>query len=366
MARHDDEYWMKRAIDLALRGQGHVEPNPMVGCIIVRNGEALSQGWHESFGGPHAEVNALESLPVKNLSQTTVFVTLEPCCHFGKTPPCVDELCRWKPERVVIGVQDPNPQVSGRSLARLRDAGVEVEVGVLERECQALIAPFAKRMTHGKPWVIAKWAMTLDGRIACADGDSRWISNESSRRIVHQLRGRMDAICVGIETVLRDDPLLNARPPGPRNAIRVLLDSNARLPLDSALVKTARQYPVLVVCHSHARPERIQPLRDQGCEVAVYEARDRLVTIDVLLRDLSSRGVTNLMVEGGTTVLGSFFDAGQIDEAHVFIAPKLIGGSHSRAPIGGTGIEAMSLAKLLTDGTWQQLESDMYFCGRTK
>ena len=229
---------MRRAIELARRGEGLVEPNPQVGAVVLdAHGAVVGAGWHERFGGPHAEVMAIASAGAAARGGTLV-VTLEPCCHHGKTPPCTDAIIAAGVSRVVIGVEDPFPQVSGGGVAALRRAGIDVETGVLAEAAARLSAPFRRLVVDGRPWVIAKWAMSLDGRIAAAGGDSRWISGEASRALVHTLRGRVDAIMVGIGTALADDPLLTARPPGPRTALRVVVDSRARLPTESRLVRT--------------------------------------------------------------------------------------------------------------------------------
>src|SRR3954466_722160 len=229
---HDEWSWMERALALAERGRGAVEPNPLVGAVVVRDGTCVGEGWHQRYGGPHAEVHALAAA-AEAARGATLYVTLEPCCHFGKTPPCTDAVLAAGVRRVVASMADPFPRVAGGGLDRLRAAGLEVEVGLLEDEARRLNAPYLKRLTTGLPYVTAKWAMTLDGKTAVASGDSRWISGPRSRALVHELRGRMDAILVGIGTALADDPLLTARPPGPRVACRVVLDGAARLDLAS-------------------------------------------------------------------------------------------------------------------------------------
>ncbi|MCH2222645.1 MAG: bifunctional diaminohydroxyphosphoribosylaminopyrimidine deaminase/5-amino-6-(5-phosphoribosylamino)uracil reductase RibD, partial [Dechloromonas sp.] len=237
---------MSRAFELARQGLGHVEPNPMVGCVIVLRGEIVGEGWHRRFGGPHAEVAAIAAAG-KNARQATAFVSLEPCCFTGQTPPCTGALIDAGVAKVVIGCCDPNPKVAGGGVAQLRAAGIEVIVGLLEEEARQLIAPFSKLVTRKRPWVIAKWAMTLDGKLATRAGASQWISGEASRTVVHQLRGRVDAILAGRGTAILDDPLLTARPPGPRIATRVVLDTQASLSCESRLMQTIDQAPVVVV-----------------------------------------------------------------------------------------------------------------------
>jgi diaminohydroxyphosphoribosylaminopyrimidine deaminase/5-amino-6-(5-phosphoribosylamino)uracil reductase len=359
-----DEWYMTRALELAERGQGHVEPNPMVGCVVVRDGEVVGEGFHQQFGGAHAEVEALR-VAGRRANGATLYVTLEPCCHQGKTPPCSEAIVAAGIRRVVAPLADPFEQVAGQGFAQLRSAGVSVEIGLLEAPARRLLAPFLKRVEQGIPWIIAKWAMTLDGKIATRSGQSRWISGHAAREIVHRLRGRVDAILVGRGTVEADDPLLTARPPGPRIATRVVLDSLAAMPLASQLVRTAGQAPVLVAASSEAPVERCDALRAAGCEVCTFEGNstERVVK---LLKELAKRGMTNVLVEGGGRVLGSLLEAGQIDEVHVFVAPKLVGGEAAATPIGGQGIGDLSQALQLDEPRIEQLGTDVYVSGRVR
>src|SRR5262245_9206127 len=239
--RHETDWpWMQRALALAERGRGFVEPNPLVGAVVVRDGRGVGEGWHQRFGKAHAEVHALTAAG-ELARDATLYVTLEPCCHHGKTPPCTDAILEAGIRRAVVAMLDPFPQVSGQGAAILRAAGIGVEVGDCEPEARRLNAPYLKLLATGRPYVHAKWAMSLDGRIATRTGDSKWISSDASRARVHELRGRMDAIVVGIGTVLADDPLLTARPPGQRTLTRIVLDSHGRTPRTAQLVRTARQ-----------------------------------------------------------------------------------------------------------------------------
>ncbi|MDZ7615653.1 MAG: bifunctional diaminohydroxyphosphoribosylaminopyrimidine deaminase/5-amino-6-(5-phosphoribosylamino)uracil reductase RibD, partial [Patescibacteria group bacterium] len=230
-----DRWHMSRALELAARGQGFVEPNPMVGCVIARGAELIGEGWHRRYGGPHAEIEALH-LAGPRAAGATMYVTLEPCCHHGKTPPCTEAILRAAPARVVIAQRDPFPAVAGKGIARLQAAGIQVDVGLAEAEARELNAPYLKLLGTGRPWVMAKWAMTLDGKLATRTAESQWISGPESREIVHQLRGRVDAVIVGRGTAEHDNPALTARPPGARSATRIVLDSGASLSLDSQLV----------------------------------------------------------------------------------------------------------------------------------
>lgn len=348
---------MRLALAEARRGRGLVEPNPMVGAAVVREGKIVSVGHHARFGGPHAEVVALDAAGEAARGSTLV-VTLEPCCHFGKTPPCAEAVIQAGVRRVVVAMRDPFPRVSGGGFDRLRSAGIDVEVGLLEVEARTLNAPFLKRVATGMPFVLAKWAMTLDGKTATSSGDSRWISGPRSRAIVHETRGRMDAILVGIGTALADNPALTARPPGPRNASRVLLDPAARLPLDSTLVQTARDTPVLVAVNGRASSESIQALQNAGCEILTFEGEGR-VSIVELLRELGGRGMTNLLVEGGGRALGSFFDADSVDAIDVFIAPKIAGGVPNFVPAWGVGVNVMAEAWRLIDPHVSVIDGDV-------
>ncbi|WP_250846729.1 bifunctional diaminohydroxyphosphoribosylaminopyrimidine deaminase/5-amino-6-(5-phosphoribosylamino)uracil reductase RibD [Aquisphaera insulae] len=353
-----DEVWMARAIQEAERGRGSVEPNPVVGAIVVKDGRIVGEGHHARFGGPHAEVVALKEAGLQARG-ASLYVTLEPCCHHGKTPPCTDAILAAGVARVVVAVRDPFPSVDGGGLARLREAGLEVELGPLADQAVALNAPFFKLVLTRLPYVIAKWAMTLDGKVAVANGDSRWISGEASRRLVHQLRGRMDAILVGIGTAIADDPELTARPPGPRTALRIVVDTHARLPLESKLVSTARSVPVLIAASERAPEDRCRALRELGCEVLILPAESSQVALVPLLEELGRRSLTNLLVEGGGSLLGSFFDAGQVDEVDIYLAPTIEGGDHARTPIRGRGLERMADSTRLALRRCSRVDDDL-------
>ena len=352
--------WMRRALVEAHRGQGFVEPNPMVGAVIVNQGVAVGIGHHAFFGGPHAEIEAIAQAGDQTVG-ATLYVTLEPCCHHGKTPPCVEAVKRAGISRVVMAQTDPFPQVAGGGLAALRSAGIVVEVGVEAAAAERLNAPYLKRHRVGRPYVIGKWAMTLDGRIATSTGQSQWISNERSRGLVHELRGRMDAIAVGIGTALADSPRLTARPSGPRVPARIILDPAAQLPLDSVLVQTARKVPVWVAVSQRAPSNRVSDLKAAGCEILAFESEGR-IPLDSLLDCLGQRGVTNLLLEGGPRVAGAFLDAGEIDEVWAFIAPLIEGGSHSGSPILGRGVDHIQ-ARQLQDIDIVVLDSDILMRG---
>ncbi len=360
-----DTWHMRRALELAAQGRGAVEPNPMVGCVIVQGAEIIGEGWHRRFGGDHAEVEALR-LAGDRAAGATMCVTLEPCCHQGKTPPCTGAILEAGIGRVVIAQRDPFPQVSGGGIAQLATAGVDITIGLLEAEARRLNGPYLKLIEAGRPWIIAKWAMTLDGKIATRTGSSQWISGEASREIVHEIRGRVDAILVGRETALADDPSLTARPPGPRTAVRIVCDTRAALSSDSQLVRTAKETPVLVAVGNEAAEADRTRLSDAGCEVFVCEGTDHAARLDALLDELGRRRMTNVLVEGGGQLLGSLLDARRIDEVHAFIAPKLVGGTTAASPIGGTGIEQMAEALTLDEPEIRQVGQDVYVSGLLK
>jgi diaminohydroxyphosphoribosylaminopyrimidine deaminase / 5-amino-6-(5-phosphoribosylamino)uracil reductase len=351
-----DAHWMQLALELARRGKGFVEPNPMVGAVVVRDGAVVGQSWHRKYGEAHAEVDALTGAGILARG-ATLYVTLEPCCHWGKTPPCADAVIKAGLRRVVIAMADPFPAVSGGGIRKLREAGIEVTVGVCAAEAGQLNVPYLTLVSKERPFVHAKWAMTLDGKIATRTGQSKWISGEESRRVVHELRGRMDAIIVGAGTVRADDPLLTARPPGPRTALRVVLSSNGRLPHHCHLLRTARETPVLVAGGDIAVIERAN-LESAGCEVLAVDS------IAGLLAEFGRRRFTNVMVEGGSAVLGSCRDAGLVDEVHVFIAPLMLGGSGALAPMGGHGAESVGDSLNLVECRVERLGNDIYINGR--
>ena len=357
---------MRRALNLARQGEGYVEPNPMVGCVIIQEDSIVGEGWHRAFGKCHAEVEAIANAG-SSARGGTLIVTLEPCCHHGKTPPCTAAILAAEIQRVVVAVADPFPKVSGGGIKLLRDAGIEVQVGLEEDAAQQLVAPYRKLVTQAKPWIIAKWAMTLDGKVATRSGDSKWITNPSSRAIAHQLRGRVDAIVVGSRTARVDDPLLTARPAGPRTAVRIVLDSSGSSLLPSSqLVQTAAELPTLVVTHDEPPGAARNTLEAAGCEVLTISAGSRAEQLDLLLTELGQRRMTNILIEGGGDLLGAAFDARIIDEVHAFIAPKLLGGAAAKTPLAGHGRELVGDASLLESLECEEVDGDIYLHGRLK
>jgi diaminohydroxyphosphoribosylaminopyrimidine deaminase/5-amino-6-(5-phosphoribosylamino)uracil reductase len=356
----EDERWMRRAIELASRGKGRVEPNPPVGAVIVRNGEIIGEGWHEKFGGPHAEVRAMESAG-RGCSGATLYVTLEPCTgRDKKTPPCRDAVIEAGLGRVVIGSRDTTREPAAPAI---QAAGIEVVTGVLEKECRRLIAPFLKLKHLGMPWVIAKWAMTADGRTATTAGESKWISSEESRTLAHRWRNEVDAVLVGAGTVRRDDPLLTCRMTGGRDPARVVVDSSASLSTESALARSVADAPLILACAEAAPEERCRELAGLGVRILRCPDRNGRVDLEALLRELGKEQMTNLLVEGGGHVMGEFFDRRTVDEVRIFIAPKLFGGESAFPPIRGVGIKSAAEAVTLVNVAWRQVGEDMLLCG---
>jgi len=362
-----DRAWMLRAIDLAALGRGHVEPNPMVGCVLVKDGKLIGEGYHRRFGGPHAEVEALQSLENRSLARgATALVTLEPCCHTGKTPPCTAALIEAGIGRVVAAIADPFPKVNGGGLAQLRQAGIETEVGVCHREATKLCAPYLKLVRFNRPWVIAKWAMTLDGRIATSSGDSQWISGAVSRGEVHRLRGLVDAIIVGGGTAAIDDPTLTARPPGPRCPARIVVANNRLPAMESRLVQTMDQAPLMVVIPHQLYEASVAPLAAVGAEIFRCSTSDPVAMITELLDELGKRQMTNVLVEGGGGLLGSFLSAGEIDEVHTYIGTKIVGGAEAPGPVAGNGFRMLVESPEFEIDQVQQFDSDVHIIARKK
>jgi diaminohydroxyphosphoribosylaminopyrimidine deaminase/5-amino-6-(5-phosphoribosylamino)uracil reductase len=342
-----DHAHIERAIELAARGARRVSPNPVVGAVVVRDGVVLGEGWHAEYGGPHAEVNAIAATREADLSGATMYVSLEPCCHHGQTPPCTDAILAAGIRRVVVASDDPTEKASGRGLGILRDEGVEVEVVGGELAARARLAnqAFRKHARTGRPWVLFKSAMTLDGKVATQAGDSKWISGEASRERAHHWRAAVDAVAVGIGTALADDPLLTARIEGVhRQPRRVVFDSTARLPLDSQLVAMARELPLTVVVSRAAPRTATDQLETAGADVIVAPGENEQARVRSALDQLGAAGITSVLLEGGPHLAGAFFDAGEIDEVRLFIAPLLLGGRSARDPLEGEGVERISEA----------------------
>lgn len=354
--------YMRRALELAEKGMGRTNPNPMVGCVLVKDGRIVAEGYHEKYGEFHAERNALTRC-WEDLTGAEMYVTLEPCCHQGKTPPCTDIILERGIGRVYVGSMDPNPKVAGKGLEILRGHGIHVETGILERECLELNEIFFHYITSGLPYVAMKYAMTLDGKIATFTGDSKWVTGEEARRHVHLLRKKYSAILVGIQTVLQDDPMLNCRVEEGVDPVRVVCDSRLRIPLESRIVKTAGEINTIVAC-TVDEGEKAEKLRRAGVELLSC-GRDT-VDFQELMRILAGRKIDSVLIEGGGTVHGTALKSGMVNRIYSYIAPKLIGGKEARSPVEGSGYPLMKEALPVTDLEILELGGDICITGTVK
>ncbi len=352
-----DETYMRHALELAARGAGRVAPNPMVGAVIVRDGEILAEGWHHKYGDLHAERDALSKCGGK-APGATMYVTLEPCCHQGKQPPCTEAVIASGVARVVLGSDDPNPLVAGKGAKALHAAGIEVTAGVLKDECDALNEFFMHFITTKRPFTVMKYAMSLDGKIACYTGESRWVSGEESRRDVHELRNACSGIMVGIGTVLADDPMLNCRIEGGVDPVRIVCDTNLRIPLDSKIVMSAHETKTIVAtCAADA--EKTAALEACGVEVLMLPKHDDHVDLDILMDSLGQRDISSVLVEGGARLNWSLLEQGLVNRVRAYIAPKLFGGDSAKSPIGGRGFDAPDFSTMLRDVQVKQFGQDI-------
>ncbi len=355
-----DRNWMRRALDLAARARGRTSPNPMVGAVIVKDDQVVGEGFHAYAGSDHGEVAALREAEAA-AAGATLYVSLEPCCHHGRTPPCADQIVHAGIRRVVAACEDPNPSVSGRGIAALRDAGITVEVGILGNEAARLNEAFFKHVRTGLPFVTLKVAASLDGKIATRTGESRWITGESARRRVHQLRNEVDAVLVGIGTVLRDDPFLTTRLgiAEQRDPIRVIVDNLSRLPLRAKAVNRASTAPTLLAVSQMAPRSKLEALEREGVQVIVVENSPRRVSLERLMDALGKRGILSVMIEGGAEINASALREGIVDKVLVFLAPILIGGKSTPTAVGGDGIESLGQALRLRDVRIERFDDDI-------
>ncbi len=350
---------MRRALELAAKGAGRTAPNPLVGAVVVRGGRIVGEGYHRAFGRPHAEVHALKAAGAR-AKGATMYVTLEPCSpHPKKTPPCSELLAGSGLSRVVVAMRDPNPMVDGRGIAILKKAGIRVATGLLADEARELNAPFVKVHTRGLPYVVAKWAMTADGKIATRSGDSRWVTGEKSRAWLHRYRDTFQAILVGSGTVLRDDPRLRGARSLPA---RIVLDTAAGTPLDAAIVKTAREQATILAVSPGAPAGKLRELQRRGVQVLRLDVRDLRIVFEALARE----GYHKILVEGGGEVHASILGAGLADEICVFVAPKLVGGREAKTPVEGEGMELMEQALAITDLSVERIGDDLLLRGRVR
>ncbi|NLO89305.1 MAG: bifunctional diaminohydroxyphosphoribosylaminopyrimidine deaminase/5-amino-6-(5-phosphoribosylamino)uracil reductase RibD [Clostridia bacterium] len=358
-----DEKLMKAVLELAKKGCGITSPNPMVGALVVKDGKIIAQGYHEGPGKPHAEAVALEKAGGK-AHGASLYVNLEPCCHHGRTPPCVDRIIKAGIREVVCAMEDPNPLVSGRGFKKLMEHGITVKKGVLEKEAQRLNEVFVKYITFGEPFVICKFAMTLDGKIASKTGDSKWISGELSRRIVHRLRYAVDAVLTGVGTVIADNPLLNCRLDGniEKQPVRIILDSNLRIPFNSRLLLD-KGSKTIVVTTEKCSLKRAEKLKHMGIEVLFAPLYRERIDVRWLLKHLGEREIAGVLVEAGSSVITSFVELGLVDKFVVFVAPKIVGGAGAPTPVAGEGAEVMEQALLLEDIEVSRIGNDVMIVG---
>lgn len=365
MTMDRDEQYMRLALALAEKGRGSVSPNPMVGAVIVKDGRIIGEGYHERYGQAHAEVNAFASA-TEDVEGATIYVTLEPCSHYGKTPPCADLIIQKKVGRVVVGALDPNPLVSGRGIRRIQAAGIEVESGILAEESRKLNEVFMKFITEKRPFVVLKVAMSLDGKIATRTGESKWISGEASREQVHRERGYLTGIMVGINTVLKDNPHLTARLPESRNPIRIVVDSQLRIPLEANVLQEQTEAPTIILTTRKADPEKAAQLREKGITVLVIPEREGRVDLEEAMAELGQRNIDSILLEGGATLNYAALEAGIVDKVQVYLAPKIIGGKDSPTPVGGEGIERLQEAFPVERLTSRMVGEDLFIEGYLK
>lgn len=363
------EEYMRRALELARKGEGHTSPNPIVGCVVVKDGRIISEGYHEKYGEFHAERNALTRC-TEDTAGADLYVTLEPCCHQGKTPPCTDIIIEKKIARVFVGSMDSNPLVAGKGVQILRDHGIYVETGILDAECRKLNEVFYHYIATKTPFVVMKYAMTLDGKIACATGDSKWVTGEIARTQVHRMRGRYRGIMVGIGTVLADDPMLNCRVEGGVDPVRIICDSNLHIPTESQIVKTASDIETIVACSQEAleserKQEKIRRLKEAGIQIIGTEGAHGVNLVE-LMKKLGGQNIDSILLEGGGTLNASALEDGIVNKVYAYIAGKLIGGMDARSPVEGMGIDRMADAITLQNVEIEKLGDDFCIVGYVK
>lgn len=357
------EIYMQRALELARRGWGTTNPNPLVGAVIVKNGEIIGEGYHKKPGEPHAEINALAQAGEKS-EGSTLYVNLEPCSHFGRTAPCTDTLIKAGIKEVVIAMQDPNPEVSGKGIKKLKQAGIKVIEGILEEEAKKLNEIFIKYITSKMPFVVWKCAMTLDGKVATASGDSRWITNEVSREYTHWWRYRVSSIMAGIGTVLADNPNLTVRLPNinvEKQPIRVIVDSFGKTPLNFNVLDTNLS-PTIIVASENISKSKVELFKSKGAEVIITKSKDR-VNLPELMTELHNREIDSLLVEGGPTLAASFLEDNLVDKVMIFIAPKIVGGRKAPSAVGGKGVDKLVNAWNLKNISIKRLGEDILIEG---
>ncbi len=353
----NDTYFMRRAIELASQGYGWTNPNPMVGAVIVKDGKIIGEGYHQRCGELHAERNAFASL-TSSAEGATIYVTLEPCCHYGKTPPCTEAILEHGISRVVIGSKDPNPLVAGKGAALLREHGLLVEEDFLREECDALNPVFFHYITTHLPYVVMKYAMTLDGKIASYTGASKWITGETARRHVHKLRGTYSAILAGIGTVLADDPMLNCRMEGAHQPLRVIVDSSLRIPIDSQICQSSKEYPTLIA-YANGSPEKIDALKELSITTVCLPDEKNQVDLRALMTYLGQQKFDSVLIEGGGQIHEAALKSGIVNHVCAYVAPKLLGGKDAKTPVEGLGAASPDLGALLSHLSYTPLGEDL-------
>lgn len=361
-----DRDYMQLALDLAASAQGRTNPNPCVGAVLVKDGVIIGTGLHRKAGEPHAEVHAF-NMAGEHAIGATLYVTLEPCSHYGKTPPCAKLVKESEVSRVVVAAMDPNPEVAGRGINLLREAGIEVEVGLLEEDALRLNERFIHNMLTNRPYVISKFAMTLDGKIAAHTGHSQWVTSEPARLQVHELRDRVDGILVGVGTVLADNPSLTTRLPYKKgkNPTRIILDSELKTPLNANVADTA-EAKTIIVCSKEVDELKINQLKEKGVQILAVAKTDAGLDLDEVLRELFAIGITDILLEGGAEVNASFMRQGLIDKYLVYIAPKLLGGRLSKTPFAGVDVDHMTEAVELEFRSFEKIGPDLFITAYPK
>ncbi|MDW8801828.1 bifunctional diaminohydroxyphosphoribosylaminopyrimidine deaminase/5-amino-6-(5-phosphoribosylamino)uracil reductase RibD [Clostridium sp. A1-XYC3] len=359
--------YMKRALELAAMGIGYTNPNPLVGAVIVKDGKIIGEGYHEVYGSNHAEVNAFKNA-TEDVKGATMYVTLEPCSHYGKTPPCAKAIVEKGIKKVVIGLKDPNPLVSGKGIQILKDNNIEVVTGVMEEEGRKLNEIFLKYITTKLPFCILKTAMTLDGKIAAYTGDSKWVTNEFSRKFVHQLRHRVSSIMVGIGTILADDPLLTTRldTGNGSDPIRIIVDSNTRIPLEAKVLHVQSKAKTIIATTELADGNKLKALESAGADIIITPLKNNRVDLSYLMKALGERAIDSVLLEGGSELNYSAVEEGIVDKVNAFIAPKIIGGREAKTPVGGLGKALMSEAISIENIEIHSFKDDVMLEGYVK
>ncbi|MBS4960373.1 MAG: bifunctional diaminohydroxyphosphoribosylaminopyrimidine deaminase/5-amino-6-(5-phosphoribosylamino)uracil reductase RibD [Clostridiales bacterium] len=362
------EQYMKRALELAERGRGRTSPNPVVGAVIVKDDHIIGEGWHKEYGGLHAEINAFLDAQKKGFSVegAEMFVTLEPCAHYGKTPPCAKKIVEKKLKKVTVGLIDPNPLVGGKGISILEEAGIQVVTGVLEEECRKKNEIFLKYISTKTPFVVMKAAMTLDGKIAASSGDSKWISSDKSRGIVQSMRDKLTGIMVGINTVIMDQPQLTTRIPGGRNPVRIVVDSRLRIPENAEVLNLKGEDKCIVLTTEKADREKLDRLQNRGIICILCKNKEGHVDLQDAMKKLGEKDIDSILLEGGGTLNFSAIEEGIVDQLVVFIAPKLIGGKDAKTFLEGRGFSKMASAVQLDGIEMSLIGQDIIICGYPK